>query len=332
MLSMYAKCADILLRETQSVVVTVTPKPNVLVVGTTIAAFQGTAMADMLTRPSPSTTRDWGLLSYCEDGAFVTGVTRLDTAYLTKVTLKMMDTVLPMAGAQGGQDRVVRLKALLQDMSSAVDNEMAFSARASPQSKPCRAFHCVWTVKDKDRLLKCQDQMLELWWDVRRQPDSMYQGETIRSSMLMCSVGDPNSPEAQYHKKMYGEGHDCRMAVLDRVAVMTLGADADVNMENLIDQAKAGPKQEGSEMKSALALLPEAKNADILFTLNVPRMVSSLNPDLVSIPVPARTLPSRGNLVLAATIDKGKANVLVAMPKEHLTELVQFFQQMSIRR
>jgi len=348
---MYANMADTLLKESKSVVVAVTPKPNVMVASATLAALPGTSMSDILTRPSPSSTKDWSLLSYCDDGAFMTGTSRFDMANLTKVHLKTMDMILPMVGTQISQDQVTKLKALMQDMSNAVGNELAFSATAGTKSRPFFGVKYVLTVKDKDKLLKLQDQMLELYGkdgfvskmyagmglgltsDVKRQPDSTYQGATIQASKLIFSSKDPNSQEAQVLQKMYGDGFDLRIAVLDRLALMAMGADADANIKKLIDQAKSGgPKQTAAEIKSALDLLPEAKNADMIFTLNYLRILGTVIPAMMPMPMPQVNFQSKSNLVFAGSIDKGRTNVQVALPKEHLTEIIQAVQMMMMQQ
>lgn len=348
--SMYGNLADTLLKETRSVDVAVTPKPNVLVVGTTVTALPGTTMAEVLTESSPSAVKDWGLLGYCEDGTFATGVSRLDMASMAKANLKIMDLFLPATGANLSPDQVARIKALMQDMPSAVGNEIAFSATASPQSRPFFGVKYVLTVKDKDKLQKWHDQMLEMYgkdgflskvyagmgmsltMDMTRQPDSTYQGATIQASKMVFASKDPNSQEAMLIRKMYGDGFEFRMATLDRVAFMALGADADANIKKLIDQAKAGPRQTPSEMRSALDLLPEAKDADMVATVNYLRAIGAMLPAMMPVPVPQPNFQTKSNLVLAGSVDKGKGTLHVALPKEHLTEIIQAVQQMMMQQ
>jgi len=348
--SMYANLADTLLKETRSVDVAVAPRPNVLVVGTTVAALPGTSIAEMLTDSGPSSVKDWGLLGYCEDGAFASGLSRLDMGAMAKANLKMMDLLLPAVGANLSPDQLSRIRATMQDMPNAVGNEIAFSATASPQSKPFFGAKYVLTVKDKDKLQKLHDQMLEMYgkdgflskvyagmgmgitMDVTRQPDSTYQGATIKASKMVFASKDPNSQEAMLIQKMYGGGFEFRMATLDRVAVMALGADADANIKKLIDQAKAGPKQASSEMRSALDLLPEAKDADMVATVNYLRVIGAVLPAMMPIPMPQPSFQTKSNLVLAGSVDKGKGTLHVALPKEHLTDIIQAVQQIMMQQ
>ena len=83
---------------------------------------------------------------------------------MAKANLKMMDLFLPAAGENLSADQVAQIKALIQDMPNAVANELAFSASpVSPQSRPFFGVKYVLTVKDKDKLQKLHDQMLEMY-------------------------------------------------------------------------------------------------------------------------------------------------------------------------
>lgn len=286
---MYAGMADTLLKEMRSMTVTLTPKPTVLLAGVTASALPGTSMSDVLTKPAGSSTKDWTLLPYCAEGSFMAGVSRCDVAWMSKFNLKMIDLLL--AGGKVPADQIAKSKALAQEMPNAIGSELAFSATADPKAKPFFSVKYILTVKDKDKVAKLYDQAVEMYakdglvsklyasmglgltTDVKRQPDSTYQGATLKACRMMFSSKDPNAPEAQMMQKMYGEGIDVRMAILDRLAFMCMGSDSDASIKKLIDQAKAGPKQIANEMQSAMALLPDAKTTDAIVTLNYLRIL-----------------------------------------------------------
>jgi len=342
----YANLADTLLKETKSVAITITPKPTVLVVSTTVAALPGTSMADLLTKSTPSGTKAWNLLGYLEDGAMMNGAACIDPACLIKFNEKTLDLLASMGGKKASDEDVKRIKAIADDMAAALGKEVAFSA--TPQAKGLFAAKYVFEVKDQGRWQKVFDRMTELFTGpgaIASFYDAMgikmaftiqhgaatYQGVTLDSAKLTFSFKDPNSTQAQMLQKMYGEGFDYRMATVDRLGLMVIGNDADANIRKLIDQVKAGgPKETSSEIKTALELLPEAKNADMICTLNYLRAFSAMVPAMMPMPMPPVSFQSKSNLVFAGTLDKGRANVLVALPKEHLTEIVQAVQQMMM--
>jgi hypothetical protein len=348
--SMYGGMADTLLKEMKSVTVTVSPKPTVLLAGITGAALPGTPTADLLTKPAASGLKDCTLLPYCEDGAFMTGDSRCDMAWMAKVNLKMIDMILPMAGGKVSQDQVAKLKALAQDLPNALGNEMAFTAVVNAQAKPLFSVKHIILVKDKAKVLKLYDQAVEMYvkggflsqlyagmgldmaTDVKRQPDSTYQGATLKSCKLVFSFKDPNSPEAQAVKMMYGDGFEFRVAVSDQLAFITIGADADANVKKLVDQAKAAPGQPGTEIKSAIALLPEAKDMDVVLTLNYIRLLGGILPAVMPAPAPQPSFQTKSDLVFAEGADKGRCTLQLALPKEHLMEIVQAITQMTMQQ
>ena len=129
---------------------------------------------------------------------------------------------------------------------------------------------------------------------------------------------------------MYGRGFDYRWGIVDGLCVLTIGSNADSSIRELIDKVKARRTQMGSEMKAALALLPEAEKADFVVTYNVLRwlkIVGSMT--VMPIPIPQMDIPTKSNIVLAGKTGNGKMVVDIALPKEHLTEIMTAVQMMQ---
>jgi hypothetical protein len=108
-----------------------------------------------------------------------------------------------------------------------------------------------------------------------------------------------------------------------------MGGDLDNAVRELIDQVKAGgPKQVPGEIKAALELLPEAKKACCMATFNVPRLfgfVLAMSP----IPMPPVQIPTQSNIVVAGKCDNGSLSIHIALPKQHLTEIMGMFMMMQ---
>jgi hypothetical protein len=100
---------------------------------------------------------------------------------------------------------------------------------------------------------------------------------------------------------------------------------------------KAGRTQMGSEMNAALALLPEADKADFVVTYNVLRwlkIVGSMTVMPIPMPMLQMDIPTKSNIVLAGKIGNGKMVVDLALPKEHVKEImtavIMMQQQMNM--
>jgi hypothetical protein len=137
---------------------------------------------------------------------------------------------------------------------------------------------------------------------------------------------DANSPQGQMINVMYGGGFDYRWGMVDGLWVCTIGSNANSAIRELIDQVKAGgPKQMGDEMKAALTLLPEADKADFVVTYNFLRLFKMMTA-MVPVPIPQMDIPTKSNIVFAGKAGNGKMVVDIALPKEHLMEIMAAFQ------
>jgi hypothetical protein len=99
-------------------------------------------------------------------------------------------------------------------------------------------------------------------------------------------------------------------------------------VRRLIDQVKAGgPKSIPSELKAAMALLPGGDKADFVVTYNFVRLFGIMGA-IMPVPMPQLDIPTKSNIALAGHVGGGSITIDVAVPKEHLTEIVGVFQTM----
>ena len=93
-------------------------------------------------------------------------------------------------------------------------------------------------------------------------------------------------------------------------------------VRGLIEKLKAEePKQMGAGIKPILALLPEADKADFVGTYNlidIFKIVTAMAP----MPMPQIDIPTKSNIAFAGKVGKETMTVDIALPKEHLAEIV----------
>jgi hypothetical protein len=87
-----------------------------------------------------------------------------------------------------------------------------------------------------------------------------------------------------------------------------------------------GPTQVCSEVKDAMAILPGSQKADFIGTFNYVKCLGFL--PVIMPMMPKMNIPTKSNLAIAGRIDNGSVTVDIAIPKEHLMELVQAFQML----
>jgi hypothetical protein len=90
----------------------------------------------------------------------------------------------------------------------------------------------------------------------------------------------------------------------------------------MIDEVKAdSPKQMAAEMKAALTLLPETGKSDFVGTYNFLRWLKIMTA-FAHVPMPQMDMPTKSNIAFAAKAGNGRMVFDIAVPKEHLTEII----------
>ena len=343
-MNMYAGILEVLMKETQSVSIAINPKPNVLNITKTISAVPGTDMAKILTANN-SSQQENTLLTYLEDGAMANFGATINTSFWKKLNIRSIDLFAMIGGDSISAEDITEFKTLATNIIDCLDGPVAYSISSNAKSKPPFAIKYVIAVKDEkkfDQMLdKAMDIMktsgimdfyksmgMETSFNMKRDVDS-YKGISISSAKLSMKSTDANSPQAQMITSMYGDGFDYRWGMTDGLFVCAVSGDVNSTIRELIDQVKTdSPKQIGAEMKTALSLLPEANKADFVVTFNALRLFN-LATSMVPIPIPPMDIQTRNNIVIAGRAADGGMVVNIAVPKQHLIEIMSAFMMMQ---
>jgi hypothetical protein len=207
----------------------------------------------------------------------------------------------------------------------------------------------LFEVKDKDKYQKSYEQMMQLtpefinsvYKDMNlpmtgkcehKKAVSTYKGVAIDLTKLSFKMADVNSPEAQMINAMYGEGIEYRMAAIDDYFAMAIGGDTDNSIKELIDSVKAGDKALSAEVTEAMTLLGGAEDADMVGTANLIRLAQLITGFMpMPMPLPFDQMQTKTNIAFAGKISDGKVVIDVAIPKQHLSELVMGFMMMQMQ-
>jgi len=345
-INMYANILKTLMKETKSVSLTVRPKPSVCNLTVTTSAVPGTDMANMFVADA-SAEQENKLLMYLKDGAMMNFGFKINTPFWEKLYLKSIDLLATIAGESMTTDDIAKMKKLTTDWINCLGGPIACWFSIDAKSKPPFAFKYVIEVKDADKLNKVIEEAtemlntsgivefyksfgMEMSFAMTREV-GRYKGVSIDSAKLIMKSADPNSPQAQMIAVMYGEEFNYRWGMTDGLWVCAIGGDVDAGIRQLIDEVKAGePKQMASEIKAALSLLPEASKADFMATYNFLRsfkMLGAFAPVLM--PMLQMDIPTKSNIIFAGKVGGGKIAFEIALPKEHLTEIMSVFLKMQ---
>jgi len=343
-MNMYAGILETLMKETQYLSIVINPKPNVLNITKTISAVPGTDMANMFVADT-SANQENKLLEYLEDGAMMNFGFKINSSFWKQLNIKSIDLLAVMAGENMTTKDIDRMKALAADVIDCVGGPIACSASIDTKTKPPFVAKYVTAVKDKEKFNRLieeamqmmntsgimdfyKDMGIETGFTIQRGVDR-YKDVSIDSAKFTMKSTDANSPQGQMINVIYGGGFDYQWGMVDGLWVCTIGSNANSAIRELIDQVKAGgPKQIGDEMKTALTLLPEADKADFVVTYNFLRLFKMATA-MVPVPIPQMDIPTKSNIVFAGKADNGKMVVDIALPKEHLMEIMAVFMKMQ---
>ena len=344
-MDMYAAILKVLADEVQYVTVALDPNTDVLNVSQTVAAREGTKLADAFVAGARTKGQRNKLLPYLEDGATMNFSGRVNVPFLENTYIRSLDLLTCLGGGMSQQD-IDKLKTLMLDEFTATGENLAFSF-TTRQDKPPFALKYTAEISDQEKFNKVLDQQIEMissgaFGDIYKnlgmkmdiavkRGASKYNEVSIDSARLVIHSTDPDSQQGKMIEAMYGDGFEYRWAVVDGHAVYVVGGDVDAQIRALIDQVKAGgPKKLGAEMKTAITLLGKRGRSDFVGTFNYVRFLNLIASMMQSLPTPGPAMPpidmkSKSNVAFAGGVAKGKLSTRAAIPKEHLTELVTAF-------
>lgn len=344
-MDMYAAILETLMKETRALSIALNPKPNVLHFSSTISAIPGTTMADMFTEDEPLKEEN-KLLVYLEDGAAMNVSAKLTG----KLNAKSMDFFAIMFGKDMTAEDKAKIKALAADIADVFDGVDAMTLSVDPNSKPPFTVKYVIEIDDKQKFDELIDKSAELFkttgiadfykklgieisFTIKRNVGT-YKGVSIDSANLIMKSTEPNAPSGKMIDALYSGGFDYRWGIVDGLCVIAIGSEPDSMIRKMIDQVKAGgPKEICSEVKAALELLPQADKADLVGTYNYVRLLRVVGAMMqgISAPnmvMPKINIPSKSNINFAGKIGSDKMTLDIALPKQHLTEMMSVFQML----
>jgi hypothetical protein len=341
-IDLYSGLLKMLLNEGKSLTLAGSPKPDLLLLKASFRALPGTEMAGVLTADAAASRKN-ELLNYTEDGAAMNLVGRMNHTSMKKMNTKFIDLFVQSAGNDPNDANIVKMKKLCTDMVGSVGVPFVCSFSVDPNNKPPFDIKYVLAIKDANLFNKATDEIAQTWagsvfddlykkmgmevsFTVKRGVDN-YKGVSIDAATFGMKFADTNSPESKMINAMYGKGFDYRWAIINGLWVCRISSDPNA-VYKLIDQVKAGPPpQLCSEMQKALAILPDADNADVVATYNYPRLLKMMSA-MMPVPMPQMDIPSKSNLAFAAKAQSGNMTLDIAIPKEHLAEIMMVFQMM----
>ncbi len=344
-LDMYSAMLDSLMKETKFISLSLEPSGDKIGAGFVVAAMPGTGMADML--KGAATKPDNKLLGYLQNGAAMNFTGTMSSPFWLKVNQAYIDLLPKLLGNDASADDMQRLKKMVTDSCEALGGSIAGSFSVDAKSKPPFQVKYAAELKDAAKFYQVMDGAskmmsegpiadfyekmgMKMSFDLKRKAET-YKGVSVDEIKFTMEPTDANAPEMQMVTAMYGGGLNIRLATVDNLLLYAFAQDSASMVHELIDQAKAGgPKQVPSEVQAAMQLIPGADKADFFVSCNVLRMAQMMNA-MTPMQIPP-SMPTQGNLAVAGNVGDGKMTVNVAVPKQHVMEVMGLVMQMQMQQ
>lgn len=343
-MEMYSSLLNTLFTEAKYSSLALTPSGDKISLSLVTAGMPESKMAEAL--QGGATTSNAKLAGYLDNGACM-NILGKDTPFLKKLNDMYVNEMLPkMMGGAISDAQMQEIRTMAKTATEALGGAVAMSMKAEAKNKPPFAIKYVAELKDAqklDQLLEKAGEMMtsgpiaefykgmgmKMSFDIKSKAQT-YKGVAIDAIRFNIEPVDPNAAEAQAIGAVYGDGLNIHMATTNGLLVYALAQNPEAAIRELIDAVKGGGSQVSSETQAAMKLIPGAEKADFFGTINALRLMqmgSGIAP--VPLPIPEGDLPTQSNLAMASTVGDGKMTFDLAVPKQHVLEIMGVVMQMQ---
>ena len=337
---MYVALLKTLMAETKHVSISVKPQPDVLNIHETITAMPGTDMANIFVAGPAVNLR----LGYFTDHAVFNIGGNINKSSDKLFYNKCFDLFIAMASDTMTDQDIDKFRTMIDDLMDSLGNSFAISYWSDTTVRPPFVEDFAVEISNVEKFNKTIDDFMDLWdsngiteayenmglrteYTITRQADN-YREISIDSSKFVMKAVDANTQQGQMIEEMYGDGLDSKWAIVNGLCVGSVSADASEVIKELIDLTKSGKTyQMPPEVETALEMLPNPQSADFVGTLNYIRLLDmalSMQPFASDWEFSTQT-----HVAFAGAADNGRLNVDIAVPKEHILEIIEAFKTLQ---
>jgi thiol-disulfide isomerase/thioredoxin len=338
---MYAEMFKVYGSGMDSLTLAITPEASLLTIDTALRAKDGSEFARVL-QADPAAKNGYKLAGFTDDAFAVNAVIKMNQAALkhfNDLMIRIMD-----ASADNGvsEEQKQQMQSLLNSWMQVMGNDVAVSFSYAGGKPPIK-FREVITLKEgrsgqeimkegielANSLYKMMELPLEL---VLTGPVETYQGIEITALGTKFLQVDDQDESMDFVRQMYGEnGLTYYMAQKDNLLMMTMSPKGIEDIKSLIDQPATA--QPAGDMKQALQLLNSSGYTDAAVSVNIIKLMKGLGEMMQSMSaagVPGSfanifsgiNIQSQSSLIAGARVADGQFGMRIALPKQHLIEVV----------
>lgn len=354
LMNIYFKLLPEILKEfgggMDSLTISLSPEVSILNLDISLRAKESSKLADIFIE-NPNAADSYTMAGYLDNNNAVNGLAKTNmpsTKKMYDLMFEIMDKVQAEWPSEGDSD----FKSALEKTYEATGNEVAFSFSYTTGTPPFK-FHEVVEIKDSKAMLDYMEnstgfvnsiyKSMGLPLDIKYEPNVSTYKESIISTwtIQVAASDDPNTLMMQKGiETVYGEeGFKYYFAQTTDKFYMSMGPDGENALKTLIDQSDSASAT--GDIKVAMDALADTPYKDFICSVNIIKLWKGLGGMMQSMGQqmgenPAASIFSdlsdaetQSCLVAGGKMSDGSASVRLAVPKQHLIEIIAVGMQMQ---
>ena len=348
MMSLYFKVLPEIVKElggsADSMTLALTPEPMVLSLDFAIKAKDGSKLAEIFVQ-NPKADGSYEMTGYLDNSNAVNGLSRMHMGNYKEMCDLFFDPFEKIAEVSQFKDAMEKFRASLDKFNSAMGDEVAFSFSYGDGMPPFK-FVEVIDIKNPDLLKEYTQESMGFVNEMYKfmgipaqityqQDVSTYKNAAIDTMSFSFSMpNDPNMQMGAAEKAML-DNMKYYMARTPDKYYMAMGANGEAALKALIDKPAAAAS---GDIKIAMDTLKDTSYKDFVCSVNVIKLMKGIgemmgsmaetmghSPEMAG---PAamfsglKNVETQSCLVMGGKTADGEAAMRLAVPKQHLIEIV----------
>ncbi|MFZ9023565.1 MAG: TlpA family protein disulfide reductase [Anaerohalosphaeraceae bacterium] len=336
--------------EADSATIALTPQPTIMTLDVGLRARDGSDLAKMLVAdPKPT---GYTLTNYLDNSNAVNALMRMDPSSMQVFYDKLFDIMEAATEDPTAKEQTAKMKGLTQKMFDVMGDEVSVSYSYMAGTPPFKLQEVI-QVKDSAAMKALMTESLEyvnslyktmgIPAELKYEPAvSTYKDATIDTmSISILASDDPNDTMQKEIEKMYGsDGHKYYLAQTQDKFYLAMGPNSEATLKTLIDKPTAAAAPSG-DIKVALDALKDTPYKDFVCSVNVIKLMKGMGEMMQSMGDQAdmgpvadmfsglKDVQTQSCLVTGGAIADGQAALRLAVPKQHLVEIVGMAMQIQ---
>ena len=347
---MYSAMLTKFLGEADSASIALTPEPTILSIDLALQAKEGSELAKMLVSDTKPT--GYTLTNYLDNRDAVNALIKMDGSFMQGFYDKLFDIMEAATDDPTAKEQTAKMKDLTQKMFAAMGDEVSVSYSYTAGTPPFKLQEVI-EVKDsaamKALMTESMDYANSLYKtmgipaELKYEPGvSTYKGATIDTiSISIIASDDPNDTMQKEIETMYGsDGFKYYLAQTPDKFYLAMGPNSEETLKMLIDEPTAAAVPSG-DIKIAMDALKDTPYNDFVCSVNVIKLIKGMGQMMQSMGDQSnmgtiagmfgglKDVQTQSCLVTGGKIADGQAALRLAIPKQHLVEIVGIAMQIQ---